>query len=37
MDGQPGEDRNAWSLEGLVIPCRWRPRSRVEDDEVNAG
>lgn len=22
---------------GLVIPCRWRARSRVEDDEVNAG
>lgn len=37
MDGQPGEDRNAWSLDGLVIPCRWRARSRIEDDEVNAG
>lgn len=37
MDGQPGEDRNAWSLGGPVIPCRWRARSRVEDDEVNAG
>lgn len=28
-DGQPGENRNAWSLDGLAMPCRWRARSRT--------
>lgn len=38
VDGWPawGEDRNAWSLDGLVMPC-WLLEGQVVDDEVNAG
>lgn len=28
MAGQPGEKGNAWSLGGMVIPCRWRAGRR---------